>query len=85
MDFVKEHLESQKMIDFGDSQDRPNNIELEILADTVYVRVSWPEKLLSCASTELNYMSYITAWCFLSGNIVLCSLARQCLAPFRGT
>ena len=40
MDFVKEHLETQKMIDFGDSQDRPNNIELEILADTVFVRVS---------------------------------------------
>ena len=46
MDFVKEHLETQKMVDFGDSQHRPNNIELEILADTVYVRVSWSQKLL---------------------------------------
>lgn len=62
MDFVKEHLETQKMINFGDSQDRPNNVELEILADTVYVRVSWSQKLLYCVSTELDY---IAARCFL--------------------
>jgi len=30
----------------GDSQERPNNIKLEILADTVYVRVSWSQALL---------------------------------------
>lgn len=39
MDFVREHLTAKKSVDFGDSQERPNNIELEILADTVFVKV----------------------------------------------
>ncbi|XP_078358209.1 EGF-like repeat and discoidin I-like domain-containing protein 3 [Oculina patagonica] len=39
MDFVKEYLTAKKNVDFGDSQELPNNIELEILADTVYVKV----------------------------------------------
>ena len=39
MDFVREHLTAKKSVDFSDSQERPNNIELEILADTVFVRV----------------------------------------------
>ena len=57
MDFVKEHLETQKMINFGDSQELPNNIELEILADTVYVRVSGTQTLFYCVSTERNYIA----------------------------
>lgn len=40
MDFVKEHLETKKNVNFGEKQDWPNDIELEILADTVYVKVS---------------------------------------------
>ena len=39
MDFVEEHLRTKKGVKFGDSQDRPNNIKLEVLADTVYVKV----------------------------------------------
>ena len=39
MDFVQEHLRVKKNVNFGDSQERPNNIELEVLAETVYVRV----------------------------------------------
>ena len=57
MDFVKEHLETRKMINFGDSQERPNNIEREILADTVYVRVRWTQTLLYCISIERNYIA----------------------------
>ncbi|KAJ7376174.1 hypothetical protein OS493_036288 [Desmophyllum pertusum] len=38
MDFVKEHLETKKNVNFGEKQDWPNDIELEILADTVYVK-----------------------------------------------
>lgn len=41
MDFVKEHLTTKKHVDFGDTQERPNNIELEIMADTIYVKVRW--------------------------------------------
>ena len=39
MDYVKEHLRTKEGVDFGDTQTRPNNIELEVLADTIYVRV----------------------------------------------
>ncbi len=39
MDFVQEHLRTQKNVNFEDTQERPNSIELEVLADTVYVRV----------------------------------------------
>ena len=39
MDFIQEHFAAKKDIDFGDSQEQSNNIELEILADTVYVKV----------------------------------------------
>lgn len=39
MDFVEEHLKTEKKINFGDSQERSNDIEIEILADTVYVKV----------------------------------------------
>ncbi|KAL9982967.1 hypothetical protein ACROYT_G005082 [Oculina patagonica] len=38
MDFVQEHLRTQKNVNFEDTQERPNSIELEVLADTVYVR-----------------------------------------------
>lgn len=39
MDFVREYLIQKKNVNFGSLQERPNNIELEILADTVYVVV----------------------------------------------
>ncbi|KAJ7390265.1 hypothetical protein OS493_026138 [Desmophyllum pertusum] len=38
MDFVQEHLRTKKNVNFGNSQERPNNIELEVLADTIYVK-----------------------------------------------
>ena len=39
MDFVQEHLKTKKKVNFGNTQERPNNIKLKILADTVYVKV----------------------------------------------
>ena len=39
MDFVQEHLRTKRKVTFADTQERPNGIELEILADTVYVKV----------------------------------------------
>lgn len=39
MDFVREHLTAKRSVDLDGTQDVPNNIELEIMADTVYVRV----------------------------------------------
>ena len=39
MDYVQEHLKTEKKINFGDSQEQSNGIEIEILADTVYVKV----------------------------------------------
>ena len=39
MDYVQEHLKTERKINFGDSQERANGIEIEILADTVYVKV----------------------------------------------
>ena len=39
MDFVKEHLENKQNVKIGKSQELPNNIELEVLADTIYVKV----------------------------------------------
>jgi len=41
MDFVREHLGTKKKINFGDSQELSNGIEIEILADTVYVKVRY--------------------------------------------
>lgn len=40
MDFIQEHLRTKKNVNFQDNQKRPNNIELEVLADTVYVKVT---------------------------------------------
>ena len=39
MDFVREHLTSQRSINFGDSQEWPNNIDLQVMADTIVVSV----------------------------------------------
>jgi len=41
MDFVKEYFTKKKNENFGDSQASPNDLKLEILADTVYVKVSY--------------------------------------------
>ncbi|KAL9964355.1 hypothetical protein ACROYT_G027986 [Oculina patagonica] len=38
MKFVREHLETKKGVKFQDKQEWPNNIEVEILADTVYLK-----------------------------------------------
>ncbi|XP_078358122.1 uncharacterized protein LOC144642894 isoform X1 [Oculina patagonica] len=38
MDYVQQHLKAKKNVNFDDSQEQPNNIELEILADSIYVR-----------------------------------------------
>ena len=39
MDFVREHLKTKKNVNFKDTQKRTNNIELAVLADTVYLKV----------------------------------------------
>jgi len=41
MDFVQEYFTKKKNENFGDSQASPNDLKLEILADTVYVKVSY--------------------------------------------
>lgn len=52
MDLIKGHLEREKNVDFEDSQERSNNIELEVLADTVYVKVG--EKILNLIQPKEN-------------------------------
>ncbi|KAL9964073.1 hypothetical protein ACROYT_G027651 [Oculina patagonica] len=37
MDFVQEHLATKKNVNFSKKQSQPNNIELEVQADTVYI------------------------------------------------
>ena len=44
MDYVQEYLKTEKKINFGDSQELPNSVEIEILADTVYVKVRHKNK-----------------------------------------
>ena len=44
MDYVQEQLKTEKKVNLGDSQERPNDIDIEILADTVYVKVSQKNK-----------------------------------------
>ena len=39
MDFVKEQLETKKKVNFGDSQEQTNGIELAVMADTIHVKV----------------------------------------------
>lgn len=39
MDFIEENLRTKHGVNFQDEQERPNYIELEVLADTVYVKV----------------------------------------------
>ena len=40
MDFIQENLRTKHDVNFQDEQERPNNIELEVLADAVYVKVT---------------------------------------------
>ena len=40
MDYVTERLTTKNNIKFGATQDSPNNIQLEIMAETVYINVS---------------------------------------------
>ena len=39
MDYVQQHLRTKRQVTFGQTQERANRIELEILTDTVYVKV----------------------------------------------
>ena len=39
VDFVKEQLETKKKVNFGDSQEQTNGIELAVMADTIHVKV----------------------------------------------
>ena len=39
MNFVRKHLETKNKVDFSDSQEWPNNIDVEVLGDTIYVKV----------------------------------------------
>ena len=39
MDYVQKHLRIKRGVTFGQNQERANGIELEILSDTVYVKV----------------------------------------------
>ena len=39
MDYVQKHLRIKREVTFGQNQERANGIELEILSDTVYVKV----------------------------------------------
>lgn len=39
MDYVKDYLMVKKNVNFSDTQNIPNNIDIEILADTIYVKV----------------------------------------------
>ena len=41
MDYVQEHLRTKREVAFAQTQERANKIELEILADTVYVKVGF--------------------------------------------
>ena len=50
MSFVKEYLQTKKAVNFDDTQERPNNIEIEIYADTIYVKVGYFHHY-SCAAT----------------------------------
>ncbi|XP_027053468.1 uncharacterized protein LOC113680633 [Pocillopora damicornis] len=38
VDFVKEQLETKKKVNFGDSQEQTNGIELAVMADTIHVK-----------------------------------------------
>lgn len=55
MDFIQEHLRTKKNVNFQDNQEQPNNIELDVLADTVYVKVTNAPGLLQ---TERNLSHY---------------------------
>ncbi len=68
MDFVQEHLRTKKNVDFGDSQERSNNIELEILADTVYVKV-WYITYTHCGIAMLcRGFLYMKEWHLIKRN-----------------
>lgn len=59
MDFIEENLRTKHGVNFQDEQERPNNIELEVLADTVYVKVT---NALQLFQTQSNI--YLYCWRF---------------------
>ena len=55
MDYVQEHLRTKREVAFGQTQERANRIELEILADTVYVKVGFLQFILTLARGNLVF------------------------------
>ena len=54
MDFVQEQLKTKKKVNFGDSQEQPNGIELEVMADTIYMKVCLTILYLSLVKTTIG-------------------------------
>ena len=54
MDFVKEQLKTKKKVNFGDSQEQTNGIELAVVADTIYVKVRLTVLYLSLANATMG-------------------------------
>lgn len=66
MDFVQEHLRTKKRVNFGDSQDRSNNIDLEVLADTIYIRVR-----CSVAVVQNKWLAFIIPFSYLASQVFI--------------
>ena len=76
MDFIQENLRTKHDVNFQDEQERPNNIELEVLADAVYVKVTTVFKLFQTQNNIYHYCCYfqrlkknIAGFSFLSNNL----------------
>lgn len=41
MHYVEEYLRLKKEVEFGDSQETANNIDVTVLADIIYTKVMW--------------------------------------------
>ena len=54
VDFVKEQLETKKKVNFGDSQEQTNGIELAVMADTIHVKVCLKILYLSLVNATIG-------------------------------
>ena len=54
VDFVKEQLETKKKVNFGDSQEQTNGIELAVMADTIHVKVCLTILYLSLVNAAIG-------------------------------
>ena len=54
VDFVKEQLETKKKVNFGDSQEQTNGIELAVMADTIHVKVCLTILYLSLVNATIG-------------------------------